>query len=114
MKKTVRIPSLTFYHPEKKSYSPPIGLLLTWTFSPVTEILQPTAKMADGLQMGNLSINDSQHAPQGNGPPGRAAYIPPHLRGRPNMDGAAPPPGPAFDGPRYVIPELRLFFVCVH
>ncbi|KAJ5973572.1 ATP dependent RNA helicase [Penicillium waksmanii] len=56
--------------------------------------------MADGLQMGNLSINDSQHAPQGNGPPGRAAYIPPHLRGRPNMDGAAPPPGPGAGAPR--------------
>ncbi|KAJ5408729.1 ATP-dependent RNA helicase ded1 [Penicillium cosmopolitanum] len=55
--------------------------------------------MADGLQMGNLSINDSQHAPQG-GPPGRAAYIPPHLRGRPNMDGAAPPPGPGAGAPR--------------
>jgi ATP-dependent RNA helicase DDX3X len=52
--------------------------------------------------MGNLSINDSQHAPQGNGPPGRAAYIPPHLRGRPNMDGAsAPPPGPGAGAPRY-------------
>ncbi|KAJ5568363.1 hypothetical protein N7450_010849 [Penicillium hetheringtonii] len=56
--------------------------------------------MADGLQMGNLSINDSQHAPQGNGPPGRAAYIPPHLRGRANMDGSAPPPGPGYGGPR--------------
>ncbi|KAJ5896185.1 ATP-dependent RNA helicase ded1 [Penicillium subrubescens] len=63
--------------------------------------------MADGLQMGNLSLQDSQHAPQG-GPPGRAAYIPPHLRGRPggaSMDGpaaAAPPPGPAggFSGAR--------------
>ncbi|CAL5873781.1 uncharacterized protein PFLUO_LOCUS8063 [Penicillium psychrofluorescens] len=59
--------------------------------------------MADGLQMGNLSINDSQHA----GPPaptGRSAYIPPHLRQRgmnaaPSMD-AAPPPGPGFGAPR--------------
>jgi ATP-dependent RNA helicase DDX3X len=67
--------------------------------------------MADGLQMGNLSLQDSQHAPQG-GPPGRAAYIPPHLRGRPggaSMDGpaaAAPPPGPGaggFSGARYDI-----------
>ncbi|KAJ5569837.1 DEAD-box ATP-dependent RNA helicase [Penicillium hispanicum] len=60
--------------------------------------------MADGLQMGNLSLNDSQHAPQApNGPPGRAAYIPPHLRQRnvgANMDGAAPPPGPGYGGPR--------------
>lgn len=53
--------------------------------------------MADGLKMGNLSLNESQHAPQ---PPntGRAAYIPPHLRQRNtgmNMDGAAPPPGPS-------------------
>jgi ATP-dependent RNA helicase DDX3X len=68
--------------------------------------------MADGLQMGNLSLQDSQHAPQG-GPPGRAAYIPPHLRGRnvgASMDGpaaaaAAPPPGPGagFSGARYDI-----------
>lgn len=60
--------------------------------------------MADGLQMGNLSLQDSQHAPQG-GPPGRAAYIPPHLRGRnagASVGGPAPPPGPAagFSGPR--------------
>lgn len=68
--------------------------------------------MADGLQMGNLSINDSQHAPQGNPPQGqgRAAYIPPHLRnsqrsmGASNMDGAAPPPGPGYGGgPRYSV-----------
>ncbi|KAJ5327817.1 hypothetical protein N7541_008924 [Penicillium brevicompactum] len=53
--------------------------------------------MADGLQMGNLSLNESQHAPQGNAPgQGRAAYIPPHLRGR---GGPAPGPGPAADGP---------------
>lgn len=63
--------------------------------------------MADGLQMGNLSLQDSQHAPQG-GPPGRAAYIPPHLRGRnvgASMDGGAPPPGPSagFSAPRYAI-----------
>lgn len=59
--------------------------------------------MADGLQMGNLSLNESQHAPQG-GPPGRAAYIPPHLRQRgPGAGGdSAPPPGPGFGGPRYV------------
>ncbi|KAJ5305176.1 uncharacterized protein N7443_004836 [Penicillium atrosanguineum] len=67
--------------------------------------------MADGLQMGNLSINDSQHAPQGGNPPqgqGRAAYIPPHLRnsqrstgaGAGNIDSAAPPPGPGYGAPR--------------
>jgi ATP-dependent RNA helicase DDX3X len=59
--------------------------------------------------MGNLSLQDSQHAPQG-GPPGRAAYIPPHLRGRPgaSMDSAPPAgpgagPGPGFSGTRYDI-----------
>ncbi|KAI9930927.1 DEAD-box ATP-dependent RNA helicase [Aspergillus wentii] len=61
--------------------------------------------MADGLKMGNLSLNESQHAPAAP-QQGRAAYIPPHLRQRnvaPNMDGAAPPPagGPgAWSGPR--------------
>ncbi|KAK1143134.1 DEAD-box ATP-dependent RNA helicase [Aspergillus melleus] len=54
--------------------------------------------MADGLKMGNLSLNESQHAPAAPNT-GRAAYIPPHLRQRQmgasaNMDGAAPPPGP--------------------
>ncbi|KAJ5542486.1 hypothetical protein N7535_004907 [Penicillium sp. DV-2018c] len=64
--------------------------------------------MADGLQMGNLSINDSQHAPQGNAPVGRAAYIPPHLRQRgpgpasaPSGGAAGAPSGPGFGGPRY-------------
>jgi len=63
--------------------------------------------MADGLQMGNLSLNESQHAPQGNAPgQGRAAYIPPHLRQRGGpapgpsaVDG--PAPGGDFGGPRY-------------
>ncbi len=52
--------------------------------------------MADHIDMGRLSLNESQHAPQGNGFPDRAAYIPPHLRG------SRPPPagGPAMDGPR--------------
>lgn len=62
--------------------------------------------MADGLQMGNLSLNESQHAPQApGGTPGRAAYIPPHLRQRnmANADGSAPPPGPGYGGPRYSI-----------
>lgn len=47
--------------------------------------------MADQINMGNLSLNESQHAPPG-GAFERAAYIPPHLRGRP---GGAPP----MDGP---------------
>lgn len=45
--------------------------------------------MADQLNMGGMSLNDSQHAPANNGFE-RAAYIPPHLRGRPQMGG--PPP----------------------
>lgn len=41
--------------------------------------------MADQLNMGGLSLGDSQHA----GPNGmRSTYIPPHLRGQ------ATPPGP--------------------
>ncbi|QKX62688.1 uncharacterized protein TRUGW13939_09849 [Talaromyces rugulosus] len=66
--------------------------------------------MADSIKIQNLSLNDSQHAP--NGPPaatGRAAYIPPHLRGRGGnvnpvaavdgaaagpLPGAGPAPGP--------------------
>ncbi|KAJ5711524.1 ATP dependent RNA helicase [Penicillium malachiteum] len=58
--------------------------------------------MADGLQMGNLSINDSQHAPQASNAPGRAAYIPPHLRQRPgaNVDAGPAPAGPGYGGPR--------------
>lgn len=58
--------------------------------------------------MGNLSLNESQHAPAAPNT-GRAAYIPPHLRQRQmgasaNMDGAAPPPGPgSWGGPRYVV-----------
>lgn len=59
--------------------------------------------MADQLDIGRMSINDSKHAPNGNFPD-RAAYIPPHLRGRqqapPAMDG--PPPmmnnGPPMNG----------------
>ena len=38
--------------------------------------------MADQLNMGGLSLGDSQHAaPHGMGA-GRSAYIPPHLRGQ--------------------------------
>ncbi|EED15249.1 ATP dependent RNA helicase (Dbp1), putative [Talaromyces stipitatus ATCC 10500] len=49
--------------------------------------------MADSLKIQNLSLNDSQHAP--NGPPaanGRSAYIPPHLRGRNVSAGPSPSP----------------------
>jgi ATP-dependent RNA helicase DDX3X len=45
--------------------------------------------MADQLNMGGLSLGDSQHAAGGPGSGGgRSAYIPPHLRGR--MDGPSP------------------------
>lgn len=76
------------------------------------QVFSPTANMADGLPMGNLSINDSQHAPQAGNPPGRAAYIPPHMRQRggniaPSMDGAAPPPGPGYGAPRYSVRNSR-------
>ncbi|KKY19542.1 putative atp-dependent rna helicase ded1 [Diplodia seriata] len=56
--------------------------------------------MADQLKMGNLSLNESQHAPQNGGFTERAAYIPPHLRNRPPpaMD-AGPPPMPMNGGP---------------
>ena len=70
--------------------------------------------MADSLKMGGLSLEDSQHAPTHQ--TGRAAYIPPHLRGQPRsvaapmgLDGAAPPPpaGRGLNasawGPGYVI-----------
>lgn len=67
--------------------------------------------MADNLNMGNLSLSESQHAPQAQpAPSGRAPYIPPHLRQRGgntmNMDGATPPVAPAGPGawaPKYVI-----------
>lgn len=45
--------------------------------------------MADQLEIGRLSLADSQHA---NGGMGRSTYIPPHMRG-------VPPPPPAADGP---------------
>ena len=53
--------------------------------------------MAEQLDMGRLSLHDSQHAP-GGFQPERAAYIPPHLRRQqqsgppPAMDGPAPAP----------------------
>jgi hypothetical protein len=53
-----------------------------------------SSKMADGLKMNGLSLNDSQHAPSH--PGGRSAYIPPHLR---NQSRAGPGPAPVgFDG----------------
>lgn len=55
--------------------------------------------MADQLNMGNLSLKDSQHAPQNGGFTERAAYIPPHLRNRPPPAAApAPAPAPGLDG----------------
>ncbi|KKK19871.1 hypothetical protein P175DRAFT_0528483 [Aspergillus ochraceoroseus IBT 24754] len=63
--------------------------------------------MADGLKMGSLSLNDSQHAPAApsNAPvTGRSAYIPPHLRQRGGapaaapVEAAAPPPPPQAQG----------------
>lgn len=52
--------------------------------------------MADQLDMGRLNLNDQGHGQNGfNGE--RSAYIPPHLRGRPQPAGG---PGPApMDGP---------------
>lgn len=63
--------------------------------------------MADQLNMNNLSLNESQHAPRQNGGFVRSAYIPPHARGSARgpapgpaaMDGA-PPMNGHFDGPR--------------
>lgn len=49
--------------------------------------------MADQLNMGSLSLGESQHA---NGIGGRSAYIPPHLRG---VNGAPAGPPPGMDGP---------------
>ncbi|KAH7402168.1 ATP-dependent RNA helicase DED1 [Phaeosphaeria sp. MPI-PUGE-AT-0046c] len=51
--------------------------------------------MAEQLDMGRLNLNDSQHAPQNGFNGERSAYIPPHLRGRPQggppMNGGPPP-----------------------
>lgn len=44
--------------------------------------------MADQLDLGRLSLADSQHA---NGGMGRSTYIPPHMRGVPAADPAPPP-----------------------
>lgn len=49
--------------------------------------------MADQINLGGLTLADSQHA---NGIGGRSAYIPPHMRGTnsgppPGMDGPPPP-----------------------
>lgn len=50
--------------------------------------------MAEHLDMGRLNLNDSQHAPNGFSGE-RSAYIPPHLRGRPQPSGGPAP----MDGP---------------
>lgn len=79
--------------------------------------------MADSLKMGNLSLNESQHAPAAPPSNGRAAYIPPHLRQRTmgaNVDGAAAsPPGPApgagaWNGPRYVFRDPSQISICLY
>ena len=49
--------------------------------------------MADQLDMGRLNINESQHNNQNGFNGERSAYIPPHLRGRP-QGGPAPMDGP--------------------
>ena len=49
--------------------------------------------MADQLNIGTLSLADSQHA-SGGMAGGRSAYIPPHMRGVPS---GGPPQG--MDGP---------------
>ncbi|MCJ1307866.1 DEAD-box ATP-dependent RNA helicase [Agyrium rufum] len=67
--------------------------------------------MADHLNLGNLSLGDSQHAP---GP--RSTYIPPHMRGQPSgppMMDQGPPPmngglgGSAWSGPGGAEPPPR-------
>lgn len=55
--------------------------------------------MADQLNMGGLSLNESQHAPQNGGFTERAAYIPPHLRNRPPPAMDAAPAMPMNGGP---------------
>lgn len=58
--------------------------------------------MADQINMGKLTLNDSQHAqPQGpNGFHGqeRSAYIPPHARGSTRGPAPAAAPAAGFDG----------------
>lgn len=59
--------------------------------------------MADGLNMGGMTLKDSNHAPppgqQSNGTFERSAYVPPHMR----RTGGGPPPAAAapngFGGP---------------
>ncbi|KAK5076088.1 DEAD-box ATP-dependent RNA helicase [Lithohypha guttulata] len=51
--------------------------------------------MADSLNMNGLSLNESRHGPGPNGiNGGRSAYIPPHLRGRPEPTAMKQPDGP--------------------
>lgn len=49
--------------------------------------------MADGLNMNALSLQESQHAPNGFD---RKSYVPPHMRGQsgPPMNAGPPPGGP--------------------
>jgi ATP-dependent RNA helicase DDX3X len=69
--------------------------------------------MADQLNMNNLSLGESQHAPQQNGNGNgfvRSAYIPPHARGSAggpapggrehDFDGAHHMNGNGFAGPK--------------
>jgi hypothetical protein len=52
--------------------------------------------MANQLNMNGLTLTDSKHAAaMPNGPNGRPAYIPPHLRGQPVRGGPPPMDGPA-------------------
>lgn len=54
--------------------------------------------MADQLNMGGLSLGESQHAAPG-GAGGRSAYIPPHMRGLPPPAAGPPAGAPRMDGP---------------
>lgn len=58
--------------------------------------------MANGLNIGSLKIDDSQR-PAGPNTTGRAAYIPPHLRG----SVARPPMGLDGSGPAQGVPGLN-------
>ena len=75
--------------------------------------------MAEHLNVGALSLSDSQHAPMGVKGNGPSTYIPPHMRGHqagppPGLNG--PPPqamngsagGGAWEGPaRYALGSLN-------
>lgn len=63
-------------------------------------IFDTTQKMAEQLNMGGLSLQDSQHANGGGGGfgAGRSAYVPPHARGGAPTRGPAPAGEPANGG----------------